>query len=172
MYVPLHQSSPKIIASRRSSDIERTEWATDPRKTLAAMWIWPAAGRADQSRDTLDSSAPTALDSPCLDSALLCIFSLRSLRIAFSTRNFLWEVNLKKSGNFYICTYFQDLGVQGILLSCKCFTSHHRIESFMMLLTLCCHWALFFINALSLTVFSPLGKNTFNVLYVSWKKIW
>ena len=144
------------------------------------MWIWQAAGRADQSRDTLDSSAPTALDSACLVSALLGIFSLRSLRIAFSTRNLFMRSKSQKNGNFYIRINFQDLGVQGILLSCECFTSHHRTKSFMMLLTLCCHWALFFINALSSAVFplllfhscptSPLGKNTFSVLHVSWKK--
>ena len=55
-----------------------------------------AAGRADQSRDTLDSSVPTALDSPCLVSALPGIFSLRSLSKAFSTTNFLMRSKSQK----------------------------------------------------------------------------
>ena len=144
------------------------------------MGIWPAAGRADQSRETLGSSAPTALDSPYLLSALLCIFSLRSLGIAFSTRNLFKRSNCQKNGNFYILINLQDLGVQGILLSCECLTSHCRTESFMMLLRLCCHWALLLISTLSSAVFSPsfisllshfpLGKNTFSVLHASWKK--
>ena len=52
---------------------------------------------------------------------------------------FMSSKSQKKNGNFYIRTNFQDLGVQGILLSCECFTSHYRTKSFMMLLTLCCH---------------------------------
>ena len=69
------------------------------------MWIWPAAGRADQSRDTLDSSVPTALDSPCLLSALLGIFSLRSLRIAFSTRNFFMRSKSQKKKRKFLYMY-------------------------------------------------------------------
>lgn len=138
------------------------------------------SSRQSRSRETLGSSTPTALDSPCLLSALLCIFSLRSLRIAFSTRNLFKRSTSQKNGNFYILINFQDVGVQGILLSCECFTSHRRTESFMMLLRLCCHWALLLINALSSALLSPsfisflshspLGKNTFSVLHTSWKK--
>ena len=127
-------------------------------RTVQRQVGWPCVPRPGLwsiLRETLGSSAPTALDSPCLLSALLCMFTLKSLRTAFSTRNLFKRSKSQKNGNFYICINFQDVGVQGILLSCECFTSHRRTESFMVLLRLCCHWAFFFINALSSALFPP-----------------
>ena len=144
------------------------------------MWIWPAAGRADQSRDTLDSFTPTGLDSPCLVSALLGIFSLSRLRIAFSTRNFLWEVKLKKKWKFLYTYKLPGLGSTGHFTLLWMFhkspsnwelhDAFNTVLSLSALLHKCSLISCIFPFFYFILVPLPLWVRTPLVFYKSWKK--
>ena len=141
------------------------------------MWIWLAVGRADQSRETLDSSTPTAVDSPCLVSALLGIFSLRSLRIAFSTRNLFMKVNLKKKWKFLYTYKLPGFGSTGHFTLLWMFhkspsnwDAFNTVLSLSSLLHKCslinCIFPFFYFILVPL----PLWVRTPLVFYKSWKK--